>query len=171
MKENEVIKDFKKQKFILFAEKKDGSYGEVEGGSYIIENDLDDFWKKKIHLENTIREQLLKSEISPIKYFMTLEELTVSELAKRARLCKCKVKKHLTNNGFFKATVNDLKKYSEVFGVNIASLFQIVLSEDGQNINFHLYNKEDVKTNIPKIIHTSTSNPLMIFTKLNDSNR
>ena len=43
MKEDEVIKDFKKQKFILFAEKNDGSYGEVEGGSYLIENELDDF--------------------------------------------------------------------------------------------------------------------------------
>ena len=155
----------------MFAEKKDGSYGEVEGGSYIIENDLDDFWKKKQHLETTIREKLLKSEISPINYFMTLEELTVSELAKRAGICKCRVKNHISNKGFAKATVNDLKKYSEVFGVNIASMFQIVLSDDGQNINFHLYNKEDINNDIPNIIHVPTSNPLIIFTKINDSKK
>jgi len=92
MKEKDVISDYKIQKYILYAEKNDGSYGTVEGGSYMIENDLDDFWHKKSHLEKTLRERLLKNEITAIYYFMVLEEMTIAELASRAGIRKGKVK-------------------------------------------------------------------------------
>ena len=106
MKEKDVIHDYKVQKYILYAEKNDGSYGTVEGGSYMIENELDDFWFKKSHLEKTLRERLLKGEISPINYYMVLEEMTVAELADRAGICKVKVKCHLKPGSFKKAVSN-----------------------------------------------------------------
>ena len=36
----------------------------------LIENDLDDFWKKMEHRERMMREKLIKAEVSPIHYYM-----------------------------------------------------------------------------------------------------
>lgn len=169
MKEDEVIKDFKKQKFILFAEKNDGSYGEVEGGSYLIENELEDFWFKKRHLEKTMREKLLNGDISPVYYYMMLEDLTVSELASRAGISKSKVKKHIINDNFKKVTVGELKKYAEVFGVELSNFFQIILSSQDQNIKYHLYNEEENKKERILVNQVKTKNPYVVLTKAEDN--
>lgn len=165
MKENEVIKDYKVQKYILYAEKEDGTYGTVEGGSYLIENDLEDFWQKKKHLEQTLREKLLKNEISVIRYLMTLEEMTGNELALRAGLSYRKVKKHLTSEGFQKIKVYELKKYSKVFNLPIAGFFQIILTNSGQNFNYHFYYENKLNTEKFIIKQTETANPCMVLTK------
>ena len=169
MKEDEVIKDFKKQKFILFAEKNDGSYGEVEGGSYLIENELDDFWFKKRHLEKTMREKLVNAEFSPVYYYMMLEDLTVSELASRAGIRQCKVKKHIKSDYFKKVTVEELKKYAQVFDVELSNFFQIILSSQDQNIKYHLYNEDENKKERILVKQYKTKNPYVVITKAEDN--
>lgn len=169
MKEEEIIKDFKKQKFILFAEKNDGTYGEVEGGSYLIENELEDFWFKKRHLEKTLREKLINNEFSSVYYYMMLEDLTVSELSSRAGISKRRVKKHINNDGFKRATVAELKKYADVFGVEIANFFQIVLSSHDQNIKYHLYNEEENKKERLLVNQQKTGNPYIVLTKAEEN--
>ncbi len=170
MKEKDVISDYKVQKYILYAEKNDGSYGTVEGGSYIIENDLDDFWHKKSHLEKTLRERLLKNEITPVYYFMVLEEMTVAELASRAGIGKGKVKCHLKPGRFHKITLNDLQKYAKVFNIPVANFFQILLTSTDQNPKYHFYHEAETKKDTFQMTQTQTQNPALIITKVEERN-
>lgn len=165
MKEKDIITNYKVQKYILYAEKNDGSYGTVEGGSYMIENELDDFWFKKSHLEKTLRERLLKGEISPINYYMVLEEMTIAELADRAGICKGKVKCHLKPGSFKKTSVGDLQKYAKAFNVPMANFFQIIVTSTGQNPNFHFYFEEESKKDKVQIAQHAAQNPMMVLTK------
>lgn len=165
MKEKDIITNYKVKKLILYAEKNDGSYGTVEGGSYMIENELDDFWFKKSHLEKTLRERLLKGEISPIYYFMVLHEMTIGELAGRAGICKAKVKCNLKPGSFKKARVGDLQKYAKVFNVPLADFFQVIVTSTGQNPNFHLYFEEETKKDAFQIVQHPAQNPMMVVTK------
>jgi hypothetical protein len=165
MKEKDVISDYKVQKYILYAEKDDGSYGTVEGGSYMIENDLDDFWHKKRHLENTLRERLINNEITSIYYYMVLEEMTVSELASRAGIGKRRVKSHLKPENIRKISVDELQKYSRVFNVPVANFFQIILTSTGENPKYHFYHEDDNQKDSYEVAQTETKNPGLIITK------
>ncbi|HOY32810.1 MAG TPA: hypothetical protein PKW80_13110 [Bacteroidales bacterium] len=165
MKEKDVIHDYKVKKYIFYAEKEDGSYGPVEGGSYMIENELDDFWFKKSHLEKTLRAQLLKGEISPVQYYMVLEEMTVAELADRSGVCKVRVKKHLKPEGFRKTHVSDLEKYAKAFDVPVANFFQIIETSSGLNPNYHFYFEDEARKDKVRVIQQKTENPLMVVTK------
>jgi transcriptional regulator with XRE-family HTH domain len=166
MKEKDVISDYKIQKYILYAEKNDGSYGTVEGGSYMIENDLDDFWHKKSHLEKTLRERLLKNEITAIYYFMVLEEMTIAELALRAGIRKGKVKCHLNPEKFKKIKVDELQKYARAFNIPIANFFQIILTSTDQNPKYHFYHEEENQKDSSQISQQETQNPNIIITKV-----
>lgn len=168
MKENEVIKDIKKQKMVLYAEKEDGTYGSVEGGSYLIENLLDDFWFKKRHLEQTLRQKLIDGDISPIQYFMVLEDLTPSELASRTGLSTGKVRKHLQMKHFADIRTSELKRYAAVFNIPVANLFQVVISSQDSNIKYHFYNEEEDKKEKFTIAQQETKNPYIIITKASD---
>jgi transcriptional regulator with XRE-family HTH domain len=165
MKEKEVIKDYKVQKYVLYAEKEDGSYGTVEGGSYLIENDLDDFWHKKQHLEKTLREKLINNEISIIHYYMVLGDMTPAELASRAGICKRKVNKHLRAETFAKASVSDIQKYSRVFNVPVSAFFQIILTGSDLNPLYHFYHEENQKQDQYIITQTPTNNKNLMITK------
>lgn len=165
MKEKDMKETPQKQTFIMYAEKEDGTYGSFETGSYLIENDLDDFWKKMEHVERVTREKLLNHEISPIHYYMVIEDLTLKELAQRTGLSTGKVKKHLTVKGFECVKVGQLLKYASVFNIPVANLFQLVLSSRGKNMNYHFYNKEENKTEATIITQESTKNPAVIIAK------
>ncbi len=165
MKEKDLKAEANKQTFVMYAEKEDGSYGAIETGSYLIENDLDDFWGKMEHLERQMREKLLKAEISPVQYYMVIEGLTPAELAKRAALPPSKVRKHLTMKGFESARIRELSKYSRVFNIPVANLFQIVISSAGKNIKYHFYNKEDNRKETLTVTQNECQNPFIIITK------
>ncbi|MCK9611793.1 MAG: hypothetical protein PHR81_12650 [Bacteroidales bacterium] len=171
MKEKDVIHDYKVQKYILYAEKNDGSYGTVEGGSYIIENDLDDFWHKKNHLEKTLRERLYKGEITPVYYYMVLGEMTVAELAGRAKICKVKVRCHLKPSGFKKARVGDLGKYAKAFNIPLANFFQVIETSTGLNPNYHFYHEEENIKDAFRVAQHKVQNPWVVITKTEEKNK
>jgi hypothetical protein len=168
MKEKDLKIQADKQTFVMYTEKDDGTYGSVESGSYLIENDLDDFWVKMTHIEKMMREKLLKGEISPIHYFMVVEGLTPSELASRSGLSAGKVKKHLDAKGFNSVTVAQLSKYARVFNIPVANIFQIILSSKGTNIKHHLYNKEEDKTEKYTVNQETTANTFVVVTKVEE---
>jgi len=168
MKEKDVIHDYKEKKYIFYAEKDDGTYGTVEGGSYMMENEIDDFWFKKSHLEKTLRGQLLKGDISPINYYMILEEMTVAELASRSGICKCRVKRHIKPEGFKKASIGELQKYAKAFNVQMANFFQIVETSTGLNPNYHFYFEEEPKKDKYMVVQHKAQNPLMVITKIEE---
>ena len=93
MKEKDILTDFKDQELILYAEKEDQSIGPVRTGSYLAGNYLDEFYKIWGGFEAEFFEKLHKREISPVAMYKELEELSLTELAKRSGLSKRKVKK------------------------------------------------------------------------------
>lgn len=168
MKEKDMKETPRNQTFIMYAEKEDGSYGSFETGSYLIENDLDDFYKKMEHMERVAREKLLNNEISPVHYYMLIEDLTLQELAQRSGLSRGKVKKHLTVKGFESTTMKQLAKYASVFNIPPANLFQIVLSSQDKNIKYHFYNKADDQQERTTLAQTSTGNPLVVTARVEE---
>ena len=98
-------------------EEYDGSHRLVmyeadEGGKYsetTRKSDLDDqiasFYEQR-HVEmEKLQRQVLNEEISPISLCMTMQQMTLPDLATRAKMSKRKVKKHLTAKGFRELTV------------------------------------------------------------------
>jgi hypothetical protein len=108
MKEKEGFVDYPEQQMILYVEKEDGKYGPMQTGSYLSANYMDDYILKRRNLELELREQLINGTISPIRYYMVLEELTLSELAARAGIRKSRVKKHLDPKYFGVVTADEL---------------------------------------------------------------
>lgn len=168
MKEKDMKSTPQKQTFVMYAEREDGTYGSIETGSYLIENDLDDFWKKMEHRERSMREKLIRSEISPIHYYMVIEDLTIQELSQRTRFSSSKVKKQLQMKGFEKASVSELRKYADVFNIPVCNLFQMVLSSKGQNIKYHFYNKDEDRTEQTTITQEKTANPILVLAKVEE---
>ncbi len=137
MKEKDGIADCPEQQMILYVEKEDGQYGPMQTGSYISANYLDDFFFKRKNLEASLLKRVQSGEISPIHYYMILEDLTLSELASRVRLCKWTVKRHLKtrNFGIIKAPVLD--RYATVFNVTTEELKKLgsLKTENPENEN------------------------------------
>jgi hypothetical protein len=164
MKEKEVNKDYERQKQILYVEKDDGTYGPVQTGSYLTNNYLDDFWLKKSNLEKQLAISICENEISPVNYFMVLNELSESELAARSGICLRRVRKHLKAAGFQKIRVSDLEKYAHVFGIPVANLFQVILYEDSDDIKSFFI--KDKSPELFDITQVKTDNPFFVKTQI-----
>lgn len=164
MKEKEGFVDYPEQQMILYVEKEDGSYGPMQTGSYLSANYMDDYLLKRRNLESSLREKLAGGLISPVGYFMVLEDLSLSELASRASIRKSRVKKHLDPNGFGKVTADELLRYARVFNVPAANLLQSVLILEGGTFESALIleNRAESMT----VTHETTANPFVILTKL-----
>ncbi len=164
MKENELNKDYEKQKQILYVEKDDGSYGPVQTGSYLTNNYLDDFWLKKINLEKQLTEDVAQNRKSLIYYYMLLRELSEAELAARVGIPTRCVRKHLNMKHFTKIKVKTLERYAHVFGVNVADLFQIIHYEESNELkSFFIKDKEP---ELFVISQQKTDNPFLSITKI-----
>jgi hypothetical protein len=161
MKEKDAIIDFKKHQVVLYTEKEDHSFGATQTGSYISGMYLDDFRGKKKKLDDQHTEMWMKGEISPVYYYMMMEEMTLADLAGRVGLSKRKVKSHFSNEGFLKMKITHLKKYAEIFNVPVANFFQIIYTRQDHNWRSHF--DEDDQT--PKLEQTETTNPLLVVTK------
>jgi transcriptional regulator with XRE-family HTH domain len=93
-------------------------------------SDLDDqistFYEQRALEMMRLRRQVMEGEISPIALCMTYQQLTLSDLAARAKLSKRVVKRHLTMDGFRDVTVATLQRYARIFDVAVADFFQFV---------------------------------------------
>lgn len=148
MKEKDAQVDYEKHQLLLYVEREDGSYGELQTGSFLNKNYIDDYWVKRRHLEQTCLKQLSEEEISPVEYYMVLNNMSPADLGSRVGLSAAKVKKHMNPALFHKMTLLQARKYAEIFDVPVANLFQVVVQpEDG-----------------PAIRHEETKNPFVILT-------
>src|ERR1035438_4250718 len=161
MKEKDSYVNCPEQQVILYVEKEDGQYGPVQTGSYLSGNFLDDYEIKRLHLEASLRTSVMKGEISMVKYYMVLEDLSISELAARVGLSKSKVSKHLDPFHFGKVKVETLKKYSGVFNVPIANMLQVLMLKRGEN--FEPYTVLEEKKQTGDIELLKTENPYMVM--------
>jgi hypothetical protein len=134
MKEKDLFIDFKPQQAVYFVEKDDQSYGPIVSGSQLTSQYLDFFYEKKQRLEFRLRQELIENKISPVHYYMSLQDLSPSDLALRAKVSRKMLKKHLTSEGFKLARISHLKEYARVFNVQLVNFFQILqLKKDDQN--------------------------------------
>jgi hypothetical protein len=137
MKEKDGFIDCPQQQVILYVEKEDGKYEPMQTGSYITKNFLDDYEMKRRHLEESLKRQVLSCEVSPIYYYMVLEDLTLSELSARAGIRKGKLKKHLEASHFNAISQKTLQLYADVFNITVLDILNLltVNTDDSTNTN------------------------------------
>jgi len=169
MKEKDGYVNFPEQQVILYVEKEDGQYGPMQTGSYLSGNYLDDYEIKRYHLEESLRTRVMKGEISMVKYYMILEDLTLSELAARVGLSKTKVNKHLDPVHFGKAKVETLKKYADVFNVPVSNMLQVVMLKKGDNLESYTFLEENKQTE--GIEQMKTENPYVMLVKIGEKRK
>ncbi len=125
MKEKEGFVDCPEQQLILYVEKEDGTYGPMQTGSYLTRNYIDDYFGKRQKLEAELKEKLAHGEISPIGYYMTLEDLTLAELASRVGISQRKARKHVEPDRFGEIPRDLLNRYADVFNVSTEELLKL----------------------------------------------
>jgi hypothetical protein len=128
MKEKDGYIDCPQQQVILYVEKEDGKYEPMQTGSYITKNFLDDYELKRHHLEESLKKQVMSAEVSPVYYYMVLEDLTLSELASRVGIRKGKVKKHLEAIHFNALPQDTLQLYADVFDISIDDMLKLLVA-------------------------------------------
>ena len=127
MKEKDSIVDCPEQQVILYVEKDDGNYEPVQTGSYLTKNFLDDYKLKRQHLEDSLHQKVQSGEVSPIYYYMILEDLTISELSARTGFKARKVKKHLEAEYFKSLSQDILQIYCDVFNITIQDMLKLII--------------------------------------------
>jgi hypothetical protein len=166
MKEKEGFVDYPEQQMILYVEKDDGNYGPIQTGSYLSANYMDDYLFKRRNLESELRELLTNGDISPVKYYMVLEDLSISELSARAGIRKSRVKTHLDAKHFGGATVHELSKYAAVFNIPTANLLQTVVVKHHGCFESSLI-LENSAENI-SVDQVTSNNPYIVVTKIEE---
>jgi hypothetical protein len=126
MKEKEGFVDCPEQQLILYVEKDDGTYGPMQTGSYLTKNYIDDYYEKRHRLEAALKEKVHRKEISPVAYYMTLEDLSMAETAARVGISQRKVRKHMHPENFEKISPSVLDKYADVFNVPAAQMLELM---------------------------------------------
>ena len=134
MKEKEGYVDCPEQQMILYVEKENGKYGPMQTGSYITKNYIDDYFLKRKNLEASLREQVERNEISPVKFFMILEDLSLSELSARIKIPTRKVRKHLLPVHFKMISDDLLNRYAIVFNISVNQLINITPGSEQTNV-------------------------------------
>ena len=122
MKEKDLKIDFREQEVVLYAEKEDESFGVIITGSHAAKNYLDDYYYKHKNLDKELRIDLAKGKISPVYYYMTMQDMGLGDLAKRIGISKRKLRKHFTPEGFASLDEKTMQKYAVVFGVTVVQL-------------------------------------------------
>jgi hypothetical protein len=130
VKEEDARVDFEEHQLLLYVEKSDGSFGPLQTGAFLVKNYSDDFFEKRKNIETECIDKLRKGEISPVVYYMLLHNMTPADIAARVGISKAKVIKHQKPGGFAKASVDEVKRYADVFGVSVANMFQIVVPKE-----------------------------------------
>ncbi len=127
MKEKELFVDFKPQQLVLYVEKEDGSYGQVVSGSYLAKNYLDDYFDKVKKWDKSLKEQLKKGEISPVYYYLIMQEFGEKDLASRVGISLRKLRKHFKMEHYIKMRLSLLKRYADAFDVPVASMVHFLV--------------------------------------------
>lgn len=122
MKEKDIKVDYKDHELVVYAEKEDQTYGATVTGSYAAKHYLDDYFYKQKNLDKELRADLAKGRISPVYYYMLMQDMGMGDLAKRVGISRRKLKKHFNPEVFLKLDDKILEKYAIVFGIKLEDL-------------------------------------------------
>lgn len=155
MKEKELYIDYKPQQSVYYVEKDDESYGPLLSGSQLAKNYLDDFYEKRSKLEKGLREQLKKGEISPVYYYLIIQEYGEGDLALRAGVSLKKMRKHCKMEHFSRLRLSQLKKYADAFDIPLVKFFSLFIA------------KQETAGKI-SIDYSETANPYFTISKIEE---
>lgn len=127
MKEQDLFIDLEYHNLVYYVEMDDHSYGPIISGSHITANYLEDFIAKKKNLEASLRKQLISDEISPVQYYMILQEIGPKDLASRLGISLKNLNKICKPKYFSKLKIEKLKILAEIFNIPVANLFHTYL--------------------------------------------
>lgn len=128
MKINEVPQDLKffKDKVVRdvnYAVDDDGQYTPVVSDGWDVKNDiLTAIWDDILEECESIRQQVLDRETSPLAYHMKKNLQDVSMLAAYSGIPKRKIKKHLRYDDFFQLDTDVLEKYADALRITVEEL-------------------------------------------------
>lgn len=127
MKEKDVYVDYDQHQLLLYVEQDDGTYGGLQTGAFAAKNHLDVFLAFRSKVIASGIEKLKKGEISPVAFHMDLNGMTIADVARRAGISRAKVRKQLIPSGFSTASIDELRRYAEVFNISLADFFQMIV--------------------------------------------
>lgn len=169
MKEKEVLVENKEHPLIVYVEKEDKTYGPVISGALASGEHLDDFFYKKRNIEKDLLNRLIKGEITPVFYYMTIFEISVAELAVRVGISRRRVKKHFAPKYFSRIGLSLLGKYAEVFDVPAANMLQVVLiKQDSDGESYRTYTIKDSEPEKIIVEQSETDNPMLSIMKIGE---
>lgn len=125
---NEVPQDLKYMaggviRDVAYAVDEDGRYQSVVSDGWAVKNDLlDVVWDDIRESCETIREQVIRHEASPLAYHMTKNLQDPAMLAAYAGIPKRKVKKHLTYDAFMQLDDHTLEQYADALRITVDEL-------------------------------------------------
>lgn len=153
MKEQDLFIDFEQHRLVYYVEKDDHSFGPIISGSHISSNYLDDFMLKKTNLEASLRKQVISNEISPVQYYMVLQEIGPKDLASRLGVGLKRLNKICKPKYFNQLRIEKLKTLADIFNIPVSNLFNtyLVKNEDQQKLEIKQEQTQNGNYSITKI--------------------
>jgi hypothetical protein len=124
MKEKDLYIENNTHEIILFAEKEDESYEAIKCGSFAVKHYLGDYILMKENLDKALRKDLKSGNITPVYYYMLMQDMGPGDLARRVGISRRKLRKHFRPGVFAKLNDDTLQKYAVVFGITVEQLKQ-----------------------------------------------
>ena len=97
--------------------------------------------------------------------------MTPAELGLRAGIKVRRVKQHLVPARFHRIRLGDLQKYSRVFNIPVANLFQIIVTQSGLNPTYHFYHEDEALRDSIAVKQHRTDNPWMVVAKAGENSK
>lgn len=126
MKERDVTYKYDDHQVVYIVEKEDGTYGTVQAGSYMFATYPGDYMEKLAYWEKQNLDDLSSGAISPVGFHMQRLRMTAEDVSDRTGIRLGAVRQHMVPKGFASATVAQLERYAEVFGVPVAGMLAVV---------------------------------------------
>jgi hypothetical protein len=87
------------------------------------DDQIDTFYiQRQKELERLLAD-VMEERISPVSFFMQLQNMNLRDVASRMRISVGRARKHMTREGFDGIKVGMLRRYARMFGVTVADLF------------------------------------------------
>jgi hypothetical protein len=120
-----VLGDTKIQE-IAYAVDEEGNYKPVVSTGWEVKNDALGITWEDIHATcESIKEQVLKGESSPLAYHMEKNLMTVSLLSGFTGIPKWRIKRHLKPKGFNKLNEEKLRIYADALRITVDKLKKV----------------------------------------------
>lgn len=105
-----------------------------------IASDLaDSYYEARNDVWVKLRKDLKAGEISPIRLFLEYHNMSIKDVAARAKVSPGTVKKHLTMKGFLNMKLDVLQRYARIFDIPVGDFFNFHYIEESLSIKTDVY--------------------------------